>query len=200
LGVQAVSDGTTEIQRLLDRLRAGDPAALRDLLVYSRARLRLLVGQMLQGFPRLMERLEASDVLHNVLIRLDAALRAVEVGTALDYLRLCSAHIRWELLDLARHHLPREGRPAILPGPEGDAPDRGTSTDDPARLAVWRELHEAIAALDAEDCQLFDLLYYQGLTQPEAAALLGMPLRTLKTHWRNARLHLMARLGDGPFF
>jgi RNA polymerase sigma-70 factor (ECF subfamily) len=61
---------------------------------------------------------------------------------------------------------------------------------------VWEELHTRIAGLPDEDRRLFDLIYYQGLTQPEVAELLGMPLRTLKLAWQHARARLMLGLGN----
>jgi hypothetical protein len=45
-----------------------------------------------------------------------------------------------------------------------ESPD---TTYDPGRPAAWAEFHAAVAALDDADCELFDLLWYQGLTQSE---------------------------------
>ena len=42
-----------------------------------------------------------------------------------------------------------------------------------------------------EERELCDLLWYQGLTQPEAAALLDVPERTLKRRWQTVRLKLI---------
>jgi RNA polymerase sigma-70 factor (ECF subfamily) len=41
-----------------------------------------------------------------------------------------------------------------------------------------------------EKRQAFDLLFYQGLSQEESAAVLGVSVRTLKRRWREARLDL----------
>jgi RNA polymerase sigma-70 factor (ECF subfamily) len=44
-----------------------------------------------------------------------------------------------------------------------------------------------------------DLLFYQGLSQEEAAALLGVDVRTVQRRWQRVRVHLHGRLGgEGP--
>jgi len=152
---------------------------------------------MLRKFPGVHQWEETSDVFHNVVLRLTTALREIKFDTPADFLRLAAWHIRRELIDLSRRR-----RPVLVsgqaggdsrPDPIGAEPD---STDDPYNLAVWEELHTRIAALSDDDRRLFDLVYYQGLTQPEAAELLGMPLRTLKHAWQAARARLMLALGN----
>ncbi len=62
--------------------------------------------------------------------------------------------------------------------------------DEPSSLAEWSEFHEAVERLPEEEREAFDLLWYQGLSQPEAAELLGVSPRTIKRRWRSARLLL----------
>ena len=40
---------------------------------------------------------------------------------------------------------------------------------------------------------------YQGLSQAEAAELLGVAVRTVKLHWMKARLGVQQTLGGSPF-
>ncbi len=44
--------------------------------------------------------------------------------------------------------------------------------------------------LPAEEREVFDLLWYQELSQAEAAALLGVSERTIKRRWQSARIML----------
>jgi DNA-directed RNA polymerase specialized sigma24 family protein len=44
----------------------------------------------------------------------------------------------------------------------------------------------------------FDLLWYQGLSQDEAAQALGVDVRTVKRRWREARLTLHQTLLSPP--
>jgi RNA polymerase sigma-70 factor (ECF subfamily) len=50
--------------------------------------------------------------------------------------------------------------------------------------------------LPAQERELFDLLWYQGLNQTEAADLLGVCVRTVKRRWQSARLLLGRALGE----
>jgi RNA polymerase sigma-70 factor (ECF subfamily) len=200
-----VSDSAPSLQHWLDRLREGDPAARNELIRHSRDRLRLLTRQMLRRFPGVRQWEETSDVLQNVLVRLDRALQAVEVPSPRDFLRLATIQIRRELLDLTRHHFGPEGLGAnvVPPGQValGDTPPEPQDRrEDSDHLTRWHDLHCQIAGLDEEDRELFELLYYQGLKQADAAALLGIPLTTFKRRWRAARVRLMTRLGgELPF-
>jgi RNA polymerase sigma-70 factor (ECF subfamily) len=194
-------DTPSSLSLLLKRHRSGDPAAVNEIILHRGNRLKLLTRQMLRQLPKVQRWEETSDVFHNVLVNLTEALRQLTFETPGDFLRLAACHIRRELIDLARKR-----RPDLVggPGPDGSAPDpvveQAASTDDPYDLAVWEEVHSRFEKLSADDLSLFDLLYYQGLTQPEAADLLDVPLRTLKTRWQRARANLMRLLGNEPPF
>lgn len=62
---------------------------------------------------------------------------------------------------------------------------------EPSSLAQWTELHEQIGALPEDEREVIGLVFYQGLTQAEAADLLGISLRTLQRRWHDAlcKLH-----------
>ena len=148
------------------------------------------------------------DVLQNALLRLHRALGEVHPTTVRDFFRLAASQIRRELIDLARHHFGPEGpgthhaSAAFALGAGGgppSPPDPSTATHEPARLALWTEFHRQVGALPDESREVFDLLWYQGLTQPEAAALLGISERTLQRRWQSARDQLHHSLRGSPF-
>jgi RNA polymerase sigma-70 factor (ECF subfamily) len=186
-------DDSALLQCYLDRIREGDLTARRSLLERSFERIRRLARMRLCDYPSLRAMVESGDIASAAYLRLDTALKAVAVPTLLDFIRLASWHIRCVLVDLARREM------AHVHVPLEEQHEQATTVGDPAAMARWTELHEAIEALEPDDRDLFDLLYYQGLTQPEAATLLGRPLRTLKTHWRDAKIRLGTRLGDWIF-
>ena len=66
---------------------------------------------------------------------------------------------------------------------------------DPGRLAEWTGFHAQVEALPEEEREVFDLLFYQGVPQAEAAAVLGVSERTIKRRWQAARLALHEALG-----
>jgi RNA polymerase sigma-70 factor (ECF subfamily) len=197
----AREDHTTVIQACIDRLRGGDESARAALLDCAAGRLARLARKMLKGYPGVARWEQTDDVLQNALVRLDRALRAVAPPTARDFFRLAAEQVRRELIDLARHyqgprglgahHATRAGRDGSADG-AALAAESPETTYDPGRLASWAEFHAAVAALGEADRELFDLLWYQGLTQAEAAALLGVTERTVTSRWLAARV----RLGD----
>ena len=78
--------------------------------------------------------------------------------------------------------------------------DQGQETHDPRRVAEWCEFHEQVEKLSQPERDVFDLLYYHGLSQDAAAEALQVDVRTVKRRWRAARLALYEALGDGPSF
>ena len=202
---------TTDMVLCLERLRGGEAAAREELLQTCQERLRLLTRRMLRQYPRVRRWEETDDVFQNALVRLDRALRDINVRAQMDspegFLRLAATMVRRELIDLARHYYGPAGHGANLVTPPPDPRSTPLADDppapssaDPARLVDWSEFHRQIEALPDEARRLFDLLWYQGLTLPEAADLLGIPTRTLRRHWQDAKLALIDRFGDGAPF
>jgi RNA polymerase sigma-70 factor (ECF subfamily) len=193
-------DHSTQIRLCIERLQAGDEAARDELLYHSCDRLRRLSRKMLRGFPGVHRWEQTDDVLQNAAVRLCRALREVRPPTAADFFRLAAAEVRRELLDLARRHAGAHGLGAhheSRAAPTHDAGDAPAAefqpvdtTNDPDRLAAWTEFHRAAEALPPEAREIFDLLYYQGISQLEAAAILGVSERTVKRRWQSARLQL----------
>jgi RNA polymerase sigma-70 factor (ECF subfamily) len=190
--------------RLLDRLRAGDARARDSLLEHTCDRLRRLTRRMLKTYPGVRRWEGTDDVLQNALLRLHRALADVAPESARHFHQLAALAIRRELLDLARHyagplglakkhHTDSAGRSANDPG--GALHSRAAVTEEPASLEEWELFHERAAALPDEERELFGLLFYEGLTQDEAAAVLGVSPRTVKRRWQAARLRLARALG-----
>ena len=116
-----------------------------------------------------------------------------------------SAWLRDVLCDLLRKACGRDdNRPAALPldgGPSDTGPryEPSSSTLDGEKVRRWTEFHEAAARLPDDLRAVFDLLWYQGMSQAEAAALLGIAVRTVRLRWMKARLQLQQVLGGAPF-
>jgi RNA polymerase sigma-70 factor (ECF subfamily) len=110
------------------------------------------------------------------------------------FLNLAALHIRRELIDLARHHFGPEGAGAHhdTGSESGETPaaDPSQTTLEPSKLAQWREFHQQVDALPTEEREVFNLLWYHGVSQGEAAALLKQSERTLQRRWQAARLRV----------
>jgi RNA polymerase sigma-70 factor (ECF subfamily) len=167
---------------------------------------------MLAGYPDLRGLEETDDVFQAAMFRLVRALKKVVPESKDHFLRLGAVQIRRELVDLARHHFGPEGaaarrRVGKQTGPPPAAsisslltgnqpPD--DSGNGPSTLAEWTEFHNAVAALPEELLAVVDLVWYQGLSQPEAAGELKVKLHTVKRFWRAAKRALARQLPGGP--
>jgi RNA polymerase sigma-70 factor (ECF subfamily) len=192
-------DQTTRLNLWITRLRDGDDSALDAILSFFQNRLARLTHEMLKGYPIVRRMEQTSDVLQNSMLRLSRALRdfagrlttteGAESFHTRDFFRLAALQIRRELLDLAKHY---RSRPGLVHATGSDPP--AGSTWDTDRLEKWTEFHEQAAALPEKAREVFDLLWYQGMKQAEAAELLGVDVRTVKARWLDARLRLNAVL------
>jgi RNA polymerase sigma-70 factor (ECF subfamily) len=205
--VTSASSQSVQVQGWLDRLQAGDESARKELINCACERLTRLTRKMLKGYPRLKRWEQTDDVLQNAAVRLYRALGEARPATPTDFFRLAALNVRRELLDLAKHYYGPRGRGtrhasvAQKPGEEGEATalDPPQAGDDPHRLAAWTEFHRQIDRLPDEDRETFDLLWYQGLSQAEAASLLNVSERTVKRRWQSARLRIHEALrGEMP--
>jgi len=202
-GPMTGGDYTARLKSWVERLSGGDESALDELLRSFQKRLVRLTHTMLRGFPRVRRWEDTDAVLNSSLVRLWRALkdligngRIASDGTfrTHDLLRLGAKQIRRELLDLAKHYR-HSVVVSVARGEDGsemlEAGERSDGgTHDSHRLAEWTEFHKQIETLPDELREVFDLLWYHGLTQTEAAAILGVTDRTVKSRWQKARLKL----------
>jgi RNA polymerase sigma-70 factor (ECF subfamily) len=194
---KAVSQ-SVRIQGWLDRLRAGDESAREKLLNCACERLTRLTRKMLRDYPRVKRWEQTDDVMQNATMRLYRALSKVRPASAADFFRLAALNIRRELLDLAKHYYGPQGQGArhASHGRKGGSRSRNAAFDppdrsaEPSRLDAWTEFHSQVERLPDEEREIFDLLWYQQLSQAEAAALLHISERTVKRRWQAARLKL----------
>ncbi len=190
-------------ERLLAKANAGDKASREQLFRHSCDRLERLARKMLNDFPNVRRWEQTTDVFQNAAIRMMRALEDVKPESTRHFFSLAATQIRRELIDLARHYGGANGEAHSfdshkqqMPGDDQTVFEPAAATDAPDRLASWTELHGHIAELPNGDREVCELLWYQGLTQPEAAELLGMPLRTLKRRWQRVRITLYDKM-DG---
>jgi RNA polymerase sigma-70 factor (ECF subfamily) len=186
---------SVHLHRCLDRMQAGDAAAGDELLRAAARRLELLAHKMLRGFPNVRRWAEADDVLQNAVLRLLHSLEKVRPPSTRDFFNLAAAHLRRELLDLARH----------FDGPLGDGANlaRTFSADfddpageDDAQLERWRAFHEAVEGLPAAEREVVGLAFYHGWTHTQIAGLLHVSERTVRRLWQSACRKLHADLGE----
>ena len=205
-------DSTAVLQGQLERAITGDVAARRRLLELTRDRLLSHARCFLHGrYARLEPFAQTDDVVQQVYLKI---LRNQDrfwvnadgqpVRSLAEFFGHASAWMRDVLCDLLRKEYGRDdNRPAVLPldgGPDaGPRHEPSSDTLDGGKVQRWTEFHEAAARLPDDLRAVFDLLWYQELPQTEAAALLGIAVRTVKLRWMKARLQLQQALGGAPF-
>lgn len=188
---------TAVVQRYLDELAGNAPAEpiIRALLDRAVRRLHQLCTTLLhRGYPRLTRpplNVQSDEMLSAVVERLLKALREARPATVRQFFALAGQHTRWELNDLARR---LDGQPRAAELPDGLVPAPASS--DSGLTSEGRRMIEAIDGLPADEREAFDLVRIQGLTQAEAAELLGVAPKTVKRRLDRGLCLLTERLGD----
>ncbi|HBE70402.1 MAG TPA: sigma-70 family RNA polymerase sigma factor, partial [Planctomycetaceae bacterium] len=186
----------------INAARDGDRSAFDTLLARFEGRLRILTKQMFRSFPGLRRWEETDDVFQAAMIRLHRSLADAHPNDARHFIGLCATQIRRTLLDLSRHYFGKlgpaakhetsgGGRAADAPGGKLELAQRSS---EPISIEDWTAFHEAIASLPEEQREVFELIWYTGLGQQEAADLLGLNRRTIVRRLQAARLQLTETL------
>ena len=186
---------TTRLHYWLADFNSGDTDAREAIIEHTCERLRIRTRQMLCGYPTVKRWSETDDVLQNAMVRLHRSLAQVKPESPRQFYGLAATQIRRELIDLARHFAGAEGIGANHHTDDGEGISQSTDTGhEPETTERWTEFHEAVEQLPNEQRAAVDLLWYEGISQPEAARVLEVSLATLKRRWQAARLQLSEQL------
>jgi RNA polymerase sigma factor (sigma-70 family) len=180
-----VEHTTIAVQRYLDELGEHSSAepVVRALLDRAVSRLQqLCAGLLYRKYPRLTRpplNLVADELLSSVVERLLKAMREARPATTRQFFGLACQHIRWELNDMARR---LDEQPPVAELREDLAMASASSAS--GLSADARRILAAIEDLPEEEREAFDLVRIQGLSQAEAAQVIGVSTMTV-----NRRLH-----------
>jgi RNA polymerase sigma factor (TIGR02999 family) len=183
----------SDVTRILEAAQQGDPRAAGELLplVYDELR-RMAAYKMAQEAPG--QTLQPTALVHEAWLRLAGHDSPGFQGRA-HFFAAAAEAMRRILIETARrkHSLKR-----------GAAPEREELRDSHLVQVVPTDellaVNEALSLLAAEDpvsADLVKLRYFVGMTMEEAAAALGLPLRTAERLWTYARAWLRRTMG-GP--
>ena len=189
---------TAVVQRYLDELAGDSPAEpiVRALLDRAVRRLHLLCARLLyRSYPRLTNpplNLQADELLGAVAERLLKALREARPQTVRQFFALANQHMRWELNDLARRldeqPTPKELQEGLVPAPP--------SSSGSGLSPKGRRMLQEIDNLPQDEREAFGLVRIQGMTQTEAARLLGVEAVTIKRRLNRGLRILAEKLAD----
>jgi RNA polymerase sigma factor (sigma-70 family) len=184
---------TPRLHSLVARWRQGDRLAADELIRCVAPRLECLAHQMLRRFPAVRGREQTADVVQQTNVRLLQALEKMMPSDTAHFFALAAQHVRYHLLDVVKAL--RRGVPQPLDG-QAEPVAAGTAREDVEDLDRWQAFHEAVEQLSEEERRVVDLRFYQGLSWPQIAEVLGGNERTARRRWERAAVTLAEMLGD----
>ena len=174
-----------DAEGLVRRAAGGDAAAFAGLVRQHQSRLRGFLRRLTKGDQSLADDLAQESFL--------------EAWRKLAQFRGDGPFAAW-LLRIGWTRYLMEARRRKLE-PLGDSDEQGdapVSWTEPRNLDARLDLESAMRNLSSGERAGLTLCYALGYSNEEAAAILGLPLGTLKSHIARGRAKLKALLGDTP--
>ena len=193
-----------QVELLIARLKEGDDSARNELISCACDRLMNLTRKINRGYGSVKRWEQTDDVFQRATMRLFHSLEKVQPNDARHFFRLAATQVRRELIDLTRHYGGPQGlggnhatqfagsAEAELPHAAYDAVEKSGDASD---LNDWNEFHQQIEKLPDEEREVVELLFYNGLSQEEAADIMAVNIRTVKRYWRSAKLKIHELFG-----
>jgi RNA polymerase sigma factor (TIGR02999 family) len=182
----------SEVTRILDQIQQGDAYAAEQLLplVYNELR-RLAAQKLAQEKPG--QTLEATALVHEAYLRLVGAAEPRVYRDRCHFFAAAAGAMRRILIDQARRKQSEKHgggcvRRQLLEMP-GSEPDE--------ELLALNDALEQLAAEDPVKARLVELRYFAGLTNDQAAEVLGISPSTADRHWAYARAWLQTAVRGG---
>jgi RNA polymerase sigma factor (TIGR02999 family) len=190
----------SEVTRILSALEQGEPHAAEQLLPLVYKELRQLAAHKL-AHETPGQTLEATALVHEAYLRLVGASSqdaARQWQGRAHFFAAAAEAMRRILVEQARRKR-RQKHGGGLPRVDLDLANLASPMPEEDLLA----LDEAMTRFAAEDptrARLVQLRFYVGLSNEEAAEVLGISAVTAKRYWRYARawLHRQVGKGDDP--
>ena len=180
-----------DITQILDRAQSGDPTAAEELLPLVYEELRRLAAHRMAN-EAAGQTLQPTALVHEAWLRLVGNENQKWDGRA-HFFAAAAEAMRRILIDRARR------KRAIRHGGDQQRVELqedvgiASSTDDDQLLAVNDAL-DKLAAEHKVESELVKLRYFVGMTNDEAAEVLGISPRTAKYYWTHARAWLFREI------
>lgn len=177
----------SDVTRLLDAAASGDHQAAADLLPAVYDELRKLAAAHLANEPS-GQSLQPTALVHEAYLRLVGGANATAWTHRGHFFAAASVAIRRILIDNARRKGRRKhGGEFLRVDLEATAPALPEPAED---LLALDDALTKLAEVHPREAEVVQLLYFGGLTLPEAARTLGVSPRTAGRLWRFSRAWL----------
>ncbi len=150
--------------------------ARNELIEHSHRRMKAMCHKMFFSSLKSSGVVDWEDVYQEAALKLWKALADAKPDSVRQYFGLATKKIQEVSKDMCRKY--------VRDLPELTAADASHS---PVTAAMWTEFHEKVKALDDDLRETFELLWYHGLTQKEAAAILEVDESTVKRRYGRAK-------------
>ena len=183
----------TSFTRLLVRSRAGEEAALDELLPLVYDELRAIAGRQLRRQGR-SPTLQATALVNEVWLRV-ADQKVATLEDRQHFLALCARVMRRILVDHARKRKAQkrgEGAAVTLETAMAETP---SARAEPLDVLALDEALEKLAGLDERKARVVELRCFSGLTMEQVAEVMQVSKRTVEGDWYFARAWLRGELG-----
>ena len=181
----------SEVTRLLDAAAAGQLRAAAELLPLVYDELRKLAAARMAA-ESAGHTLQPTSLVHEAYLRLVGGEQPRDWNGRGHFFAAAAEAMRRILVESARRRgaAKRGGGAVRRPLAESDLPAAGSADQV---LAVHEAVDE-LAAIDPDAATLVKLRFFAGLTTDEAAAALGMSVRSAHDLWAYARTWLHRRM------
>lgn len=194
-----------ETRRLLEHVHAGDPGALDRLFALHRACVRRMVELRLD--PKLRQRVDPSDVVQEAQLEAARRMTGYLARPPMPF-RLWLRQIAYDrLVMMMRQHMKaaRRAMTRELPLPDRSTVDLAerlladvsTPSQHLIRGELGRRVRQAMSQLSETDREILLMRNFEGLSNQEAAQVLGIELSAANKRYGRALLRLRSLLLQG---
>jgi RNA polymerase sigma factor (TIGR02999 family) len=171
-----------DLSQLLEKARAGDDEAVRRVFPLVYDELRRLAAHYLRG-EHSGHTLQATALVNEAFMKLVGG-EPVSWESKTHFFNTAARAMRQILIDHARtkKRIKRGGGAGLGSLDTGTLPPMDPGPDDLDLLALDDALNK-LARLDERQARLVELRFFAGLTESEAAEVLGVSRRTVSSEW-----------------
>jgi RNA polymerase sigma-70 factor (ECF subfamily) len=197
-------------QELVIAAKGGDAEAVGRLLARHRESIRRLIDLRLD--PAVRQRLDASDIVQDVLIEANRRLKDYLADPKMPFHLWLRAMAKDHVIDAHRRHRLAARRSVDREQSLAAHPSAGESTLDlaarlaghemtPATAATWQELnrrfHAACEELEEQDREIIFMRHFEQLSNSEVATALDLSPQAASMRYLRAMRRLRSKLDEG---